>query len=307
MANTETNTDNTDILTDDTEIDTIYGKVPLVVNGRKTAVLDADDVIAMVPKLAGHRRLVERLLHWLSVDKVNAVHAHNCETPGPAFVEGLLRDFDIKLRVDGLDVLDNLPEGPFITVSNHPFGALDGITLIHLVASRRPEYKVMVNMILGRIWAMEPNFIAVDAMSSNDPAKKAVSVNGIRQAIDQVRSGRPLGFFPAGAVSKVNWRGRLVDRRWQPNVIRIIKKLEVPVIPIYFHGSNSWFFNFLGVVCWQLRTLRLPSEVFRKCHTTMHISVGNPITVEEHRAHAGSIDALGRYLKDTTHQLRQRN
>ncbi len=306
MANTETNTDNTDILTDDTEIDTIYGKVPLVVNGRKTTVLDADDVIAMVPKLAGHRRLVERLLHWLSVDKVNAVHAHNCETPGPAFVEGLLRDFDIKLRVDGLDVLDNLPEGPFITVSNHPFGALDGITLIHLVASRRPEYKVMVNMILGRIWAMEPNFIAVDAMSSNDPAKKAVSVNGIRQAIDQVRSGRPLGFFPAGAVSKVNWRGRLVDRRWQPNVIRIIKKLEVPVIPIYFHGSNSWFFNFLGVVCWQLRTLRLPSEVFRKCHTTMHISVGNPITVEEQRAHAGSIDELGRYLKDTTYQLRQR-
>ena len=306
MANTETNTDNTDILTDDTEIDTIYGKVPLVVNGRKTAVLDADDVIAMVPKLAGHRRLVERLLHWLSVDKVNAVHAHNCETPGPAFVEGLLRDFDIKLRVDGLDVLDNLPEGPFITVSNHPFGALDGITLIHLVASRRPEYKVMVNMILGRIWAMEPNFIAVDAMSSNDPAKKAVSVNGIRQAIDQVRSGRPLGFFPAGAVSKVNWRGRLVDRRWQPNVIRIIKKLELPVIPIYFHGSNSWFFNFLGVVCWQLRTLRLPSEVFRKCHTTMHISVGNPITVEEQRAHDGSIDELGRYLKDTTYQLRQR-
>lgn len=306
MANTETNTDNTDILTDDTEIDTIYGKVPLVVNGRKTAVLDADDVIAMVPKLAGHRRLVERLLHWLSVDKVNAVHAHNCETPGPAFVEGLLRDFDIKLRVDGLDVLDNLPEGPFITVSNHPFGALDGITLIHLVASRRPEYKVMVNMILGRIWAMEPNFIAVDPMSSNDQAKKAVSVNGIRQAIDQVRSGRPLGFFPAGAVSKVNWRGRLVDRRWQPNVIRIIKKLEVPVIPIYFHGSNSWFFNFLGVVCWQLRTLRLPSEVFRKCHTTIHISVGNPITVEEQRAHAGSIDELGRYLKDTTYQLRQR-
>lgn len=306
MANTETNTDNTDILTDDTEIDTIYGKVPLVVNGRKTAVLDADDVIAMVPKLAGHRRLVERMLHWLSVDKVNAVHAHNCETPGPAFVEGLLRDFDIKLRVDGLDVLDNLPEGPFITVSNHPFGALDGITLIHLVASRRPEYKVMVNMILGRIWAMEPNFIAVDPMSSNDPAKKAVSVNGIRQAIDQVKSGRPLGFFPAGAVSKVNWRGRLVDRRWQPNVIRIIKNLEVPVIPIYFHGSNSWFFNFLGVVCWQLRTLRLPSEVFRKCHTTIHISVGNPITVEEQRAHAGSIDELGRYLKDTTYQLRQR-
>ena len=79
MVNTETNTDKTDINTDNTDIDTIFGKVPLVVNGRKTAVLDADDVIAMVPKLDGHKRLVERLLHWLSVDKVNAVHAHNCQ------------------------------------------------------------------------------------------------------------------------------------------------------------------------------------------------------------------------------------
>lgn len=318
MSKDETNTENIGVQPDcvgaATEgadlqakaVDATFGEYPLVVNGRKTAVLDVDDVVAMVPKLAGHRKLVGRLLHWLSVDKVNAVHARNCHTPGPAFVKGLLHDFDIKLRVDGLEVLDNLPEGPFITVSNHPFGALDGITLIHLVASRRPEYKVMVNMILGRIWAMEPNFIAVDAMSSNDQDKKAVSVRGIKQAMDQVKSGRPLGFFPAGAVSKVNWHGQLVDRQWQPNVIRIIKKLGVPVIPIYFHGSNSWFFNFLGVVCWQLRTLRLPSEVFRKCHSTMHISVGDPISVEEQCAHGGSIEELGQYLKDATYKLRQR-
>lgn len=270
----------------------------------KRTVLDAEDVYEMVPRLAKHPKLVNRVLHWLQVDRVNAVHSKFFDTPGAPFVKHLVEDFDITLDIDGEEVLDNLPEGAFITVSNHPFGAIDGITLIHIVASRRPDYKVMVNMILGRLTAMRPNFITVDSMASDDPEKQAVSMKGIREVIKRIKEGHPVGFFPAGAVSKVNWRGRLMDRTWQPSVIRLIDKLKVPVIPIYFHGSNSWFFNFLGVVCWQLRTLRLPSEVFRKCHKTLRISVGQPISVEEQRAHASSIEELGKYLKEKTYDLR---
>jgi putative hemolysin len=272
----------------------------------KRTVLDAEDVMEMVPQLKGHEKLVNRLLRWLYVDHVNAVHDKYFDNPGAPFVRSLLNDFDITLRIDGQEVLDNLPEDAFITVSNHPFGALDGISLIDVIASRRPEYKVMVNMILGRITAMKPNFIAVDALQSTDPAKKAVSMRGIKEAIDQVKQGKPLGFFPAGAVSKINRHFELEDRDWQPTVLRLIDKVKVPVIPIYFHGSNSWFFNFLGVVCWQLRTLRLPREVWRKCHTTMHISIGEPVSVEEQRAHAGSIEELGRFLKAKTYELKKR-
>lgn len=272
----------------------------------KRTVLDADDVMEMVPQLKGHRKLVDRLLRWLYVDHVNAVHDKYFDTPGAPFVRSLLKDFDITLRIDGQEVLDNLPEGAFITVSNHPFGALDGISLIDVIASRRSEYKVMVNMILGKITAMKPNFIAVDALQSTDPAKKAVSMRGIKEAIDQVKSGKALGFFPAGAVSKINRHLELEDRDWQPTVVRLIDKVKVPVIPIYFHGSNSWFFNFLGVVCWQLRTLRLPREVWRKCHTTIHISVGEPISVEEQQAHASSVEELAAFLKAKTYELKKR-
>lgn len=270
----------------------------------KRTVLDVDDVIEMVPRLRGHEKLVEKALHWLQVDRVNDVHSRGFDHPGPEFVKFLLEDFNIKLRIDNEKVLDNLPEGAFITVSNHPFGALDGISLIHIIASRRPKYKVMVNMILNRLTAMRPNFIAVDQTASDDPAKKAVSVQGIRQAIAQVRRGEPIGFFPAGAVSKVNWRGQLNDRAWQPNIVRLIEQLDVPVIPIYFHGTNSWLFNFLGVVCWQLRTLRLPSEVWRKCNTTLHISVGDPISVEEQKRHRGSLEEFGEFLKSRTYAMR---
>lgn len=199
----------------------------------KPDVLTAEQVGEMVPWFKGKEKLVNRLFKLLDVDDVNNIHRHNMATPGPQFCTGLLKDLDIKLRIDNEQVLDNLPEGAFITVSNHPFGALDGITLIHLIGSRRPKFKVMVNMVLNYISAMRPNFIAVDALASDDPKKKAVSMQGIKQAIMQIRSGQPLGFFPAGAVSKLNSHLQLEDREWQPSIIRLIDQLKVPVIPIF--------------------------------------------------------------------------
>lgn len=268
-------------------------------------VLNYDDIRRMVPKLDGHPRLVNALLKFLSVDKVNRAHSHSCSEPGPKCTEKLLfQEFHNTLRVDNGQLLDHLPEGPFITVSNHPFGALDGIALIYLIGSRRPKFRVMVNMILNYITGMRPNFIAVDPIPSTDPARRAQSVKGIREALKQIKDGEPLGFFPAGAMSKVNWRGRLQDREWQKSVLQIISKAKVPVIPIFFHGTNSWWCNILGVVCWPARSLRLPAEVFRKNGKELHISIGNPITVEEQKAHNGSLEELGAFLRKATYDLR---
>jgi len=267
-------------------------------------VLNYDDIRRMIPKLDGHEKFVNWLLHFLSVDKVNRVHANCCDTPGPEFVRRLLFDeFKISLRIDNENLLDNLPEGAFITISNHPFGALDGIALIHIIASRRPQFKVLVNMILNQISAMRPNFIAVDALASDDPDKRAVSVNGIRMALRQIKNGQPIGFFPAGAMSKTTLCHGLQDREWQKSVLQIIYKAKVPVIPIFFHGKNSWWCNFLGHVCWPARSLRLPAEVFRKVGTEMHISVGNPISTEEQALHGGSAEQLGAYLRKKTYEL----
>ncbi len=271
---------------------------------QKRTVLDAEDVMEMVPRLRGHRKLIDRLLHILQIDRVNEVHDRFFDTPGVPFTQSLLKDFRITTRIDGLDVLDKLPEGAFVTVSNHPFGALDGITLISIIGQRRPEYKVMVNMILNRITAMRPNFIAVDQSASDDPAKKAVSMAGIREVMKQVRSGHPVGFFPAGAISKINRHGWLEDQEWKPVVMRLIAQLKVPVIPVFFHGTNSFMFNLLGRVSWVLRTMRLPSEVWRKCDTEMHVSIGDIITPEEIALHAGSEKELGQWLKAKTFELR---
>ena len=268
-------------------------------------VLDYDDIRQMIPALDGHPKIVKWLLHLLKVDKVNRWHGAVCDTPGPEFVKRLLfEQLDVKLRVDGQDVLDNLPEGAFITVSNHPIGALDGIILIYLITRHRPRFRVMVNMILNHISAMRPNFIAVDQSASSDPAKRAVSVAGIRKALGMLRDGAPVGFFPAGAMSKPTLHDGLQDREWQPSILTIIQRAKVPVIPVYFHGSNSHWFNFLGHACWQARSLCLPSEVDRKRHSTEHVSVGKPITVAEQAEHNGSPEELGAYLRARTYELR---
>ncbi len=268
-------------------------------------VMNVDDVVEMVPRLAGHRKLVARILHWLQIDEVNRVHGKWCSTPGPEFVQHLVEDdFHIDLEVEGKEVLEHLPEGAFITVSNHPFGALDGIILIYLITRHRPRFKVMVNMILNRIQAMRPNFIAVDAMASDDPEKKKISMLGIRHAIAQLKSGEPLGFFPAGAMSKTDIHGRLQDREWQKSVLEIIKRAKVPVIPVYFQGSNSWWFNVLGHICWPARSLRLPAEVFRKRGKHIKVTVGKPISVEEQKAHGETVESLGAFIRSRTFALR---
>lgn len=270
----------------------------------KRTVLDYDDICKVAPFFKGKQKLVNKLLHWLKVDKANDFHSRNIDHPGQQFAHNLLTELDAKIEISNEEVLDNLPQGAFITVSNHPFGALDGVTLIDIMSSRRSDYKVMVNMILNNITALRPSFIAVDALASDDPAKRAVSVKGITDAMRHVKQGHPLGFFPAGAVSKLTWGLRIQDREWQPTVLRLIQKLKVPVIPIYFHGHNSWKFVALGMIDWRLRTLRLPAEVFRKSNHHFRVSIGDIITPEQ-QAQYKTPEELGTFLKQQTYNLKK--
>lgn len=267
-------------------------------------ILNYDDLRKMIPPLDGHPKLTKWLMKLLWLDRCNRHHAAICDTPGPEASRRLLEEqWHVNVVVEGKEVLDHLPEGAFITVSNHPFGAIDGIILINLIASRRPRFKVMVNMLLNHISAMRPNFIAVDPMASTDPKKRAVSVAGIRAVLRQLKEGEPIGFFPAGAMSKTTLRDGLQDRPWQDSVLQIIFKAKVPVIPIFFHGRNSRLCNIMGHVCWPLRSLMIPREMLKKSGKTVKVSVGAPISVEEQNAYTDP-KSLGDFLRRKTYELR---
>lgn len=266
-------------------------------------VINRDDVMKAVPALAKHPKLVDWALKFIAMDKVNYVHGKFTHRLGVDFAKALAEEeYKWKISTDNYDVLKQFPTGPFITVSNHPIGSYDGIILLYLVGMVRPDYKVMVNLILNNLGAMRPGFIAVDPQKSNDPEKRKITLHGMREAIKHVKGGHPLGFFPAGAISDVNWKLGISDRPWQEVIIRLIRQMQVPVIPIYFHCKNSTFCNILGRIDWRLRTMRLPRELFSSYHKDIRVSFGNPISVEEQNKY-GTLEELGAFLRAKTYEL----
>lgn len=268
-------------------------------------VMTYDDIVRISPIAEGHRRSINWGLRIFGIEKINAAHRRLHHQPGPeCFHRFLLEDLDIRLRIDNERILDRLPAGAFITISNHPFGAIDGITLIHLITYRRPEFRMMVDRSLAQITAMRPNFITVDAVASDNPEKRKISYSGLREVIQQLNSGAPVGFFPAGAVSRTDRRWRLNDRPWRLSVIRIIRKAGVPVIPIFFHGSNSMLFNLLSHTKWPSSTFMMPIELWRKKSKEIHLSVGDVISPQEIAENSSSVEMLSDFLREKTYRLR---
>lgn len=270
-------------------------------------VITLEDVEKEMPSLAKHKKLVNFALKFLAIDKVNEVHGKYCNNLGVDFATSLVKEeYKWKLHIDNYEILERFKEGPFITVSNHPIGSYDGIILLHLVGSVRPDYKIMVNLILNRLQAMRPGFIAVDPQKTDDPEKRKITMQGMREAIKHVKAGHPLGFFPAGAISNVDWKLNISDRPWQEIVIRLIRQLQVPVIPIYFHCKNSTFCNILARIDWRLRTLRLPRELFNTYGKEVRVSIGEPVPVDVQNSF-GTLDELGAYLREKTYELSQKD
>ena len=242
------------------------------------------------------------LTHVFSLDRVNELYDRNLCFSGCEFAGKVLADIGADYQVLNPDVLSSLPEGPFITISNHPYGSVDGLILVDIFGHVRPDFKVMVNGFLRRIEPMRECFICVTPNGDEHKPPTQDSIKGVKDAMSHVRAGNPLGIFPSGAVSDFSIRdARIRDREWQEPVLKVIKKLEVPVVPVHFLDMNSWFYYSLGLLDWRVRLLRLPAEVFNKRGKRMRVALGEMITPEQQSAFA-DISAFGAYLRDRVYK-----
>ena len=237
-------------------------------------------------------------MHILAIDKVNDLYRRNSIVNGPDFARAVLKDIGVEYEVLNPEVLKNLPDGPFITISNHPYGHLDGVILVDLFGHIRPDFKVMVNKFLGRIRTLDENFICVTPVGEERISPTKDSIQGIKDAVAHIRTGGALGLFPSGAVSDLNLKDRSIrDREWQEPVIRLIRKMNVPIVPVHFLDRNSNFYYSLGLIDWKVRLLRLVSEVFNKKGKQTRVAIGEIISSEE-QAVFTDIREFGDYLRN---------
>ena len=252
-------------------------------------------------------RVLTRILFGImGMEKANKVHAMRPRPEGPAFSKAILQDLGVTFEIPE-EQLANIPsEGGFFTVSNHHYGSVDGMILNEVIGSRRPDYKILTTYFLSLIQGLKSWFIPVDNFSSGS----ARSVSGIREALAHISGGGALGLFPAGEVATwqkkedrtaVSGKRVVEDKPWADNMMKLIKRSSLPVVPVYFDGGNSRLFHILGTIHPILRTLRLVREMVNKQGTNFQVRIGQPIPADQ--IASMDVKTLGKYLRNRCYAL----
>lgn len=240
------------------------------------------------------------LLRTTKLSRLNKEYQKRKNLKGVEFIDSILEGFEIQFDIPEKDRKRIPKTGPFITISNHPLGGIDGMILMKLLLEQRGDYKIIANFLLHRLDPLRPYIMPVNPFETHKDAKS--SVGGIKEAIAHLRAGHGLGMFPAGEVSTYKDEKLIVDKPWEPVAMRLIQKAKVPVVPIYFHAKNSTFFYRLASMSDVLRTAKLPSEMLSQKRRKIKVRIGNPISVED-QAEFKDLESFTGYLRRKTYML----
>lgn len=248
------------------------------------------------------KKIAAKAIFSLSkLKKLNKMYSQLYRENADAFVNEVLNALDVEFSFNELE-LKNIPaKGPFITVSNLPFGVIEGLILIKMLGPLREDYKIMANFLVKHIEPVKDQFIMVNQF--NRQKERHSNLKGIKTAIQWIGEGHGFGIFPAGEVSTFQADTRRIeDREWQPQAIKMIQNAKVPIIPIYFQGSNSMMYHLMGLVHKNFRTIRLPKETLKKKKDTIKVRIGRSISVREQAAFTDT-QRFGRFLRAKTYSL----
>jgi len=221
------------------------------------------------------------LMKITKISSINSFYDNHKHLEGLAFLEAILEHYEIDFEIPQDDFRRLPKEGAYITISNHPLGGIDGVLLLKLMLQHRSDFKIIANFLLHRIVPMAPYIMPVNPFEDRKDAKSSIS--GFKSALGHIREGHPLGIFPAGEVSTYKDGKLIVDRPWEEAAIKLIRKANVPVVPIYFHAKNSPLFYRLSKINDIFRTAKLPSEVTSQRNRSIKVRIGQPISVENQK------------------------
>ncbi len=240
------------------------------------------------------------LMKVLKISTINKIYDRNKHLSDLEFINALLDEFEINFEIPEEDLRRIPKTGPFITISNHPLGGIDGILLLKLLVEHRSDFKIIANFLLHRVKPLKPYVMPVNPFEERKDVKS--SIMGFKYALEHLRDGHPLGIFPAGEVSTYRDGKLVVDKPWEIAAMKLIKNAEVPVVPLYFHAKNSKMFYRLAKLNDTLRTAKLPSELLTQRDRVIKVRIGNPISVADQREYK-SLEDFTEFLRKKTYVL----
>ncbi|MDZ5699417.1 GNAT family N-acetyltransferase [Chelativorans sp. M5D2P16] len=219
------------------------------------------------------RPLLYRYFHYrqalVMADEIAELSGHDAF----AYISALL---SLNVSSEGIR---NIPDkGGFILAPTHPTGIADGIAIYDLMKELRPDLAIFANRDALRV---NPNFRDLIIPVEWRPGEKshAKSRDTLEKTAKAFTENKAVVLFPAGRIAYWN-DDKLTERPWQPSVVALARRYEVPVIPVNITARNSGLFYLLSKYSTELRDMTLFHELLNKKGRGFDMKIGKPIAPE---------------------------
>ena len=210
------------------------------------------------------------------------------------------------LDVMGIDLttpqeqIDRIPKsGPLVITANHPHGLVDGMVLAELIGRVRTDYKILTRSLLTGVGEIQEFMIPVPFAHEEDALQQNLAMRKL--AMDHLKAGGVIVLFPSGVVaSSDTMLGPAIERDWNPFTAKMIQRSEAQVLPIYFPGSNSRWYQMANRVSAVLRQGLLLHEVVHALNKPQAPVVGEPIPRDKIAEWSANPRGFVAWLRDQT-------
>lgn len=231
-------------------------------------------------------RSVIRVMEWMTgkltiLRMVRAFEKKNESYRGQKFWRGALGTMGIDLLTPE-DQIANIPaDGPVVVVANHPHGMVDGMVLADLIGRVRQDYRILTRSVLTGLDEAATSFM-IPVPFPHDPDVQRKMVEMRTAAMDHLTQNGVVALFPSGVVmSSDSWFGPPIEREWNVFTAKMIRRSGARVVPIYFAGHNSRWYQLACKISPILRQGLLLHEIVRSCKKPQTPVVGAPLSDEQ--------------------------
>ena len=231
------------------------------------------------------RRNIIRAIEWMTGKYTIVRMLRQFEREWPANGKSLWRAaldvMNIPLLTPGEEIARIPSTGPVIFVANHPHGLVDGMIMADLIGRRRDDYRILTRSLLTSIHEEAGQYmIAVPFPHQPDAQEKMVEMR--RQAMEHLREGGVIALFPSGVVaSSETFFGPALEAEWNVFTAKMIRMSGATVVPCYFPGSNSRWYQIANKLSPVLRQSLLLFEIVHARNKAQRPVIGHPLDPEE--------------------------